>query len=149
MSIQGLAHSCVVVSNLDKAVSFYKDVLGMEVLLPPTDSFEGEELSASVGVQNAKLRLAFLKIGESLIELVEFQNPVSEAPALPYAPTATLFGLGVTNLEQTRQELESKGVKFLSPINIVHEAMVPILKASKWVRFNTPDGGQIELIELA
>ncbi|WP_375546980.1 VOC family protein, partial [Paenibacillus sp.] len=57
------------------------------------------------------------------------------------------FGFYVKDLEQTKQELESKGIEFFSPINIVPDSLTTVINASKWVIFRDPDGVIIELVE--
>ena len=51
-------HVAVVVANLDAALAFYRDVLGLE-------------LETIVPVPSDRVRIAFLPIGESKVELVE------------------------------------------------------------------------------
>ena len=58
MSINKIAHIAIAVENLNEQIVHYRDVLGLELL--------GEEVVESQGV-----RVAFLKVGESTIELLE------------------------------------------------------------------------------
>jgi len=51
-------HVAVVVGNLDRALGFYRDVLGLE-------------LETIVPIPSDRVRIAFLPVGESKIELVE------------------------------------------------------------------------------
>ena len=58
MSIYKLDHIGIAVKSIDEGLKYYRDVLGMEYL--------GEE-----EVTEQKVRVAFLKLGESRIELLE------------------------------------------------------------------------------
>ncbi|MFW9789508.1 MAG: methylmalonyl-CoA epimerase [Candidatus Thorarchaeota archaeon] len=58
MSVEKISHIGIAVESIEKWLGFYKDVLGLE--------FGGSE-----EVKEQKVRVAFLKIGESQIELLE------------------------------------------------------------------------------
>ncbi len=58
MSIEKIDHIGIAVDSIEKWVGYYKDVLGLE--------FKGSE-----EVAEQKVRVAFFKIGESKIELLE------------------------------------------------------------------------------
>jgi methylmalonyl-CoA/ethylmalonyl-CoA epimerase len=62
MSVEKIDHIGIAVESIEKWIGFYKDVLGLE--------YGGSE-----EVAEQKVRVAFLKIGESQIELLE---PTSE-----------------------------------------------------------------------
>ncbi|MFW9848483.1 MAG: methylmalonyl-CoA epimerase [Candidatus Thorarchaeota archaeon] len=62
MGIEKIDHIGIAVKSLDEALPYYRDVLGLE--------YTGTEV-----VEEQKVRVAFLKIGESQIELLE---PTSE-----------------------------------------------------------------------
>ena len=58
MSVEKIDHIGIAVESIEKWIGFYKDVLGLE--------YDGSE-----EVVEQKVRVAFLKIGESRIELLE------------------------------------------------------------------------------
>ncbi len=62
MTIEKIDHIGIAVRSIDETLPYYRDVLGLEYL--------GEEV-----VAEQKVRVAFLRIGESRIELLE---PTSE-----------------------------------------------------------------------
>ncbi len=144
---------CVVVPNLKEAVVFYQGTLGkivpVEVLVPPTGVLSGEELSAQVGIPNARAELAFLRVGGTLFELTEYANPstADEPDLLYHMPSAIIPGIAVDDLEAARAVLESEGIEFLSATNEVPEVSVPVFNATKWVRFYVPGMGQMELVQ--
>jgi catechol 2,3-dioxygenase-like lactoylglutathione lyase family enzyme len=87
--MKGVFHTGITVSNLERSIEFYRDVIGFKLEIPPTEVFEGDA-------------------------------------------------------EKTMKELEAKGVKFLSSLNIVEEGA---LAGWKWVYFKDPDGITLELVE--
>ncbi|TXK75876.1 VOC family protein [Paenibacillus sp. N3.4] len=151
MEFQGFFHVGIIVSSLEKAVSFYSDILGLEVSVGPTDVFDGEEISLGLGVPGTRLRVAYLKSAENFIQLMEFEEPKSpvDAPLPLHAFATTHFSFYVKDIEETKLELESKGIEFFSPINIVPDSLVAVLKVRKWVIFRDPDGVLIEIVEKA
>jgi catechol 2,3-dioxygenase-like lactoylglutathione lyase family enzyme len=64
-------HVGTTVSNLDRAVDFYRDVLGLDVL----SEFEstGESFATGVGVPNATGKFAHLDAGGARVELIEYE----------------------------------------------------------------------------
>ncbi|MDY6774695.1 MAG: VOC family protein [Halobacteria archaeon] len=63
-------HFGVTVENLERAVEFYEDVLGLDTVARFTVS--GEEFSEGVDVEDATGRFAHLDAGNARIELVEY-----------------------------------------------------------------------------
>lgn len=139
-------HTGITVSNLDRSIAFYTDVLGLSVEISPTDIIEGEEVSRGLGVPNARLRLATLKAGESTVELLEYLNPPSsiDSPLPPNTLGAMHISFQVDDAEAKMKELEAKGVKFLTTLNYVDEGP---LNGWRWVYFKDPDGITLEMVE--
>ena len=85
-----ISHIGIAVQNIDEAVPFYRDVLGME--------FEGTEV-----VEEQKVKVAFLVIGESRIELLE-----PTAPDSPVAKFLEKNGPGIHHLAYEVDDLEQR-----------------------------------------
>jgi catechol 2,3-dioxygenase-like lactoylglutathione lyase family enzyme len=117
--ITGLAHTALHVADVDAAVAWYRDVLGLVVLSPPY-RMDGDAITRDMGElvpAPVVVKAAIVGVDESdrVIEVIEY-------PALePVAPTpANVIGLGYTHVAllcddvaATRTELEGKGVRFL------------------------------------
>lgn len=95
-------HLGIAVKSLEAALPFYQKVLGLE--------YTGEET-----VADQKVRVAFLKLGESKIELLEATDPGS-----PIALFIESRGEGihhvayrVDNLEEKLRELKNGGIKLI------------------------------------
>jgi catechol 2,3-dioxygenase-like lactoylglutathione lyase family enzyme len=144
--MEGIFHTGITVSNLDRSVEFYRDVLGLELIMEQTQVFKGEQLSKSVGVPNANVRQAVLSTGEGELELVQYVTPNS--PVGEPMPLNTLGAMHVAfrvkDAVKKMEELEAKGIEFLSPLNIEEEGP---LAGLKWVYFKDPDGITLELLE--
>lgn len=85
-----ISHIGIAVENIEAALPFYRDVLGLE--------FEGTEV-----VAEQKVKVAFLVIGESRIELLE-----PTAPDSPVAKFLEKNGPGIHHVAYQVEGLESR-----------------------------------------
>jgi catechol 2,3-dioxygenase-like lactoylglutathione lyase family enzyme len=149
MSLQAIHHVGLVVTNLDRSIYFYHDILGLPFANEPTPWFSGPQLEEGVGVPGATLRQVSLWVGEhSTMELIEYGNrlPESSAPVPNNHLGAAHVCFKVTDVRAKKAELEAKGVQFYSDVNVVDEGP---LAGWRWVYFSDPDGLALELVEVA
>lgn len=103
---------------MEAALGFYRDLLGMQVVLD--DVLEGEEFSRFVGVENLCLRAVFLTANGELpyFELIEYQRPDS-APANPDAARSDVGDthpcILLDDLPADYERLVEAGVRFTRP----------------------------------
>ncbi len=144
--MNAIFHTGITVANLDRSLPFYRDKLGFKLVTGPTDIFEGEQLEKGLGVPGAKLRLAIFEIGDGSLELLEYQTPPSpvDTPLPPNGLGSMHVAFRVDNAVQKMKELEAKGIRFLSDLNVVDEGP---LAGWKWVYFKDPDGITLEIVE--
>ena len=118
MPITNTAHTGICVPDVDQAVSWYSDVLGMRVLSPPY-LMSGDEIESDMGelVPGLSLKAAILGFERSdhVLELIEYPGTASshEARSLTRVGISHI-GLVCDDLLATRTELEQKGVRFLT-----------------------------------
>lgn len=91
-------HVGITVSNLDRAVEFYRDVFEFDVL--SRFSVSGEAFSTGVDVAGATGRFAHLDAGSVRVELVEY-DPEGDArsAATLNQPSAKHLGFAVDDLD--------------------------------------------------
>jgi catechol 2,3-dioxygenase-like lactoylglutathione lyase family enzyme len=144
--MQGIFHTGITVSDLDRSIPFYRDVLGLKLVTGPTDVFEGDDLSRALGVRGARLRLAVFQVGDGSLEVLQYFSPKSavDKPMPPNTLGVAHVAFRVSNAKEKMKELKAKGVKFLSELNVEEEGP---LAGWKWVYFKDPDGISLELIE--
>jgi catechol 2,3-dioxygenase-like lactoylglutathione lyase family enzyme len=119
--ITGLAHTAVCVPDVEAAVAWYTEVLGLRVLSPPY-RMEGEEISTDMGELVpppvvVKAAIVGFEHGDHVLEIIEYP----EAPGRPRPVDAavtdhgfTHIGLVCDDMEATRAAMEDKGVVFLT-----------------------------------
>ena len=146
--MKALHHVGITVKDLDASIGFYHDVLGLEFVNEPSPWFEGEELSRGVGVPGAALRQVSLLVGDTTLELLEYKSPPSETtrPLSSNSRGASHVAFLVDDIESAKTELETKGIEFYGPVNVVDEG---VLAGWRWVYFEDPDGYPLELVEVA
>ncbi len=149
MTLHAIHHAGLVVRDLDRSIYFYHDLLGLPFANEPTPWFEGPALATGVGVPGAVLRQVSLWAGEhSTMELIEYQNrPESSAAPVPNNHLgAAHVCFRVDDVRAKKAELEAKGVRFYSDVNVVDEGP---LAGWRWVYFSDPDGLALEIVEIA
>lgn len=117
--ITGLAHTGVCVPDCEAAVAFYRDVLGLRVLSPPY-VMTGNAIRDDMGelVSDPSMKAAIVGFGDDgdrVLEVIEYLD-VDGAGGAARALTdhgLSHVGLICADLDATRAELESKGVRFL------------------------------------
>jgi Glyoxalase/Bleomycin resistance protein/Dioxygenase superfamily len=120
--ITGLAHTAVCVPDVEAAVAWYRDVLGLTVLSPPylmTGAAIEHDLGELVPAPVA-LKAAIIGVpgsGDRVLEVLEYPN----APGRPKPGAASIVDHGFTHvgllcddLDTTRRDFESRGVTFLT-----------------------------------
>ena len=102
MKISHIEHIGIAVKNLEEAIPFYEDVLGLKC-------YAIEEM------KDQKVKTAFFKVGQTKIELLESTDPEG-----PIGKFITNRGEGVhhlafavENLEECLQETETKGIRLI------------------------------------
>ncbi len=149
MVLTGVHHTGLVVSDLERSIAFYHDVLGLEFYNEPTPWFTGPGLATGVGVPGAELRQVTLWAGpSSTVELLEYRNPPQTAtqPIPNNQLGAAHICFTVDDVHGKKSQLEDRGVRFYGDVNVVDDGP---LSGWRWVYFSDPDGLTLELVEIA
>jgi catechol 2,3-dioxygenase-like lactoylglutathione lyase family enzyme len=73
--INMIHHSAFTVSNMERSIAFYRDILGMEVLWDSAKEgikYKGPVCDKITGCPGTEQRIVYLGIGGSFLELVEY-----------------------------------------------------------------------------
>ena len=79
--ISGIHHASFTVSDMDRSIAFYRDILGMSVDWDSKKAgveFKGEVADRVTGCPGTEQRIVFLTIGGDRLELVEY-TPIGKA----------------------------------------------------------------------
>jgi len=145
--VKGFVHSGITVKNLEESIQFYTELLGFKLLKKQTNDvpyiYDIVEIS---GLE--KIELAFLETPDgTVIELLEYvgvRTYSGEARSCDYG-TGHIC-LQVTNLDNMFNELQAKGIQFISKEVVIITAGKHV--GSKAVYMKDPDGYLIELMDI-
>ena len=100
--VQKVDHIGIAVKNLDEALKFYEDVLGLKCA--------GSEV-----VEEQKVKVAFLPIGDTEVELLE--STEEDGPIAKYIEKKgegiQHIDYRVANIEEAIEEMKSKGIRMI------------------------------------
>ena len=126
MKISGLAHIGVFVSDLERSIAFYRDILGFEVR--HQNEIDG-------------IKVAFISLGDLTLELILSPEEVSKRSDGIVAHIA----MEVSGIEAVAAALKEKGIVFEGDIFFAEHFWT---KGSKWITFRGPDNEHLELTEV-
>lgn len=143
--IRGIHHTAISTGNLERAIAFYRDVLGFEEVSTMTWEVGNQVVDQITGLEASSGRLVMLKSGNSHIELFQFRSP-EPRPNDPKRPVCdhglTHICLEVLDIDEEYARLKSAGMKFhCSPQDLGQGA-------ARVTYGRDPDGNVIELLEL-
>jgi catechol 2,3-dioxygenase-like lactoylglutathione lyase family enzyme len=146
--MRAVHHTGIIVSDLERSIDWYREVLGLELRTEPGPVADDPELGTGLGVPGAALRFATFAVGDDVVELLEYSAPPSpiEAPMPQNALGSHHVAFRVDDIQSTYEELTAKGVQFFSPPNAIDEG---VLAGWRWAYFTDPDGITLELVEVA
>ncbi|OPJ54822.1 methylmalonyl-CoA epimerase [Alkalithermobacter paradoxus] len=102
MNVTKVDHIGIAVKNLDEALKFYEEVLGIKC--------EGTEV-----VEEQKVKVAFLPVGDTEIELLESTS--EDGPIAKFIEKKgegiQHIALRVDNIENAIEEMKEKGIKMI------------------------------------
>ena len=147
MKVEWMNHTGFVVSDMDRSLAFYRDLLGL--VEERNQVLEGEFISSLVGYPEARLHLVYLGLGDMKhsVELIQYLNPPGTPVELPerHQVGAAHLGIIVDDLDSFYEELSARGVRFVGPPAARHDAVYPL--ARKGCYAQDPDGNYLELLE--
>lgn len=119
MPISAIHHVSLLVSDTERALAFYRDLLGLKVIDRPPLGFPG----------------AWLAIGEQQLHLLELPNPDAESERPDHVGRDHHLALAVNGLDELSKQLSKAG-------NAVSKS-----KSGRNAIFcRDPDGNGVELI---
>ena len=154
MSKITMDHVAVMVSDLERSLAFYQDILGMEIVTPeehgggPVDEMTGmtdthvrEYRLRPSGDVNGHTRISDHGFTFDLIEWISPKSPTGRQP-IHHVPSAH-FCFGVEDVQATHERLKAAGVELVSP-------PVRFTGEGEWhvLFFYDPDGNLLELNEI-
>ena len=141
--ITNVRHTAVIVTNMDTSLEFYRDFLGLEVVLDRQQ--EGEFFSKLLALDSVKMRVVMLKSPEGfMIELFEFPSHRQNKPEHVEMSDigCSHIAFGIEDMDVTYKQLQEKGYEYNC------EPLVSPDGFAKVIYCHDPDGTIIELVQI-
>ena len=141
--IRGIHHTNISTGDLDRLLTFYRDLLGFEVLVENEWGPGNDVGDRIIGLDDTSVRMVMLKAGNTFIEIMEYRQPVGRPndPARPACDQGLVhLCFDVVDIAGEYERLRSHGVEFNCP---------PQLAGDLYSTYGRdPDGNLFELQEL-
>ena len=140
--IKDVRHIGIVVSDMEKSLKFYRDLLGLKVKSLVNE--EGKFLDNMLAHENVKNKVAKLvtEQGNTLVELIDSRSYGNKKDRDFFTIGASHFAFTVDDLEKTYDYLVKNGVKFTAPPQQTPDGFAKVTFCED------PDGTPIELVEV-
>jgi catechol 2,3-dioxygenase-like lactoylglutathione lyase family enzyme len=141
--INGIHHTSFTVSNMERSVTFYRNILGMEVLWDSVEAgvrYKGEVSDRITGCAGTEQHLVFMGIGGDFLELVEY-TPSGKALVDHKASD-----VGAGHICFKTDDIQALYEKLLANNAVVHCSPQKGI-SNKVMYFRDPDGIILEAVE--
>lgn len=148
MAVEMIYHIGFVVSDVEKSLKWYTEVLGLTVERPIRE-LSGDWISAVTGFEGSRMKMAWVGVGgQASIELDQYVTP--EGSGDPPTPRqndvrASHVGVQVDDVHAEYERMSALGVKFAGPPPVKLDNEFPWANCAVFLQ--DPDGNWIELLE--
>lgn len=136
-------HTGIVVSDLDRCLAFYRDLLGLEVVRDIDE--RGDYIDRITGLEGVRVRTVKLAAaGGGMVELLKFEShPAPPHPGRSAAdPGCSHVAFTVDDLDAHYRRLRAAGVWFHAPPQLAPDG------GAKVTYCRDPEGTIIELVQV-
>ena len=141
--IKELRHVGLVVTDIEKALDFWQNMLGFELVKRMEES--GQHLDQMIGLQGVRVTTAKLKDQNlGMVELLQFHShpDKSQWDGTPFSTGLTHIAFTVTDIEKTYEDFKRAGVEFPASPQLSPDGTVKVIYAKG------PEGLLMELVEV-
>ena len=144
VTVLSTGHTGITVSNLERSIRFYRDVLGFEV--SPPVQVGGPFFEKVTGVPGCVIDVAFARGAGHVVELLCYRAPADRKTSTLRACDPGFWHLcfKVRDIERVVQAIRTAGYEAVSEIQTAEDPPVTGLRV---VYARDPDGVVLELIE--
>lgn len=147
MNISGVHHTCVIVSDMEKSLAFYRDILGMEEKI--NIKVDADPRMMDLVGTKPKQHLVMLSAGNTIIELIQYLEPKCKPVARKTCDLATMhLCFEVEDIKKLYENLRTKGIRFHRDPDFLGESE-GALNGYGYVYFRGPDNEILEFIQPA
>jgi catechol 2,3-dioxygenase-like lactoylglutathione lyase family enzyme len=148
VAIQRVAMIGFSVSDMDRSMAFYSDVLGFEKI--SDFRVTGAAYDRLQGVFASNARIVHMRLGEQIVELTQYVSPPDGRPVpVPSRSNDLWFehmAIVVSDMEKAYETLQRHGVRQISPEPQTIPASNVPAAGIKAMKFRDPDNHNLELL---
>ena len=148
VDVQAVAAIGITVSDMDRSVAFYSDVLSFKRVSDV--EVDGEEYDRLWGLFGLRARVARMQLGEQTLELIQFMAPpdIRPIPVPSYSNDLWFqhFAIVVRDMDAAWDHLRKHRVRQISPRPQTIPKSNTAAAGIKAFKFRDPDGHNLELL---
>jgi glyoxylase I family protein len=147
MSIARIDHVGITVSDVERSLGFYRDVLGLRVIAEST--LAESDVAELLGLDSVQLRIADLDSGDGrIVELIQYLQPKGRQIAFEGSDVATVhIAFTVDDLGAVWKRLTDAGATIVSRRPITISEPGGDFDGAICLYVRDPDGAILELIQ--
>jgi catechol 2,3-dioxygenase-like lactoylglutathione lyase family enzyme len=147
MTVTRIDHVGITVSDVDRALGFYRDVLGLRVIAD--GKVTEPEVAQLLGLDSVELRIADLDSGDGrIVELIQYVQPKGRRIAYESYDSATAHvAFTVDDLAAVRERIMSTGNTIVSRQPITIREPGGAFDGAICLYVRDPDGAILELVQ--
>lgn len=141
--IHGIHHTAISTGDMERALRFYRDLLGFTEVFSSTWDIGTEAVDRIVGLNDSSARVVMLRAGNACVELFQYATPRpkpgdADRPVCDHG--ITHLCLQVSDIDAEYARLKAAGMRFHCP---------PQETSGLRVTYGRdPDGNVVELLEV-
>jgi catechol 2,3-dioxygenase-like lactoylglutathione lyase family enzyme len=145
VKILGVHHACIIVSDMEKSLKFYRDTLGMKEKV--NIKYNADPAMMDLPGTKPKQHLVLLSAGNANVELIHYMEPKGRPNDRRTCDNGTLhLCFQVEAIKTIYRDLKAKGVRFHRDPDLIGEAGEGL--AGHWyVYLRGPDNEVLEFIQ--
>ena len=142
INVVGFRHTGLIVSDLEAALNFYNNFLGLEIIQEHVD--DSEYISKITSIPNLTVKYAKLRVPDgTVIELLTYPTHIIPRVARQiHAPGEAHLALQVQSIDDTFKKVKASDVKYLSEPVLSSEGIAKVFFVLD------PDDYRIEFVEM-
>jgi lactoylglutathione lyase len=148
--IAGIHHVSFTVTDLERTIAFYQDVVGMRLVgrkhrqaADLGTALLGDGMAGEAGA--AEILIADMELGGARVEFIQYVAPATTPyPGDPSVAGSAHIAVVARDIESEFRRLQAAGVRFHSPPRTIRDPGRPVWR---WCYFRDPDGICVELVE--
>jgi catechol 2,3-dioxygenase-like lactoylglutathione lyase family enzyme len=145
MIVRGVHHTCVIVSDMEKSLRFYRDLLGLEEGVNIT--YDADPAMMDLPGTRPKQHLVMLSAGNTVIELIQYIEPKGKPYDRRPCDAANMhICFQVDDVRKIHREMSAKGIRFHRDPAFIGEDGGG-LAGYGYVYFRGPDNEILEFIQ--